>query len=130
MGEERSGRRNGGRKEGEQGRKKIEREVEVERERGKKKGKGKEGWKIVFWNVAGLGNKDKEFWKRLKEWDVMVLMETWIEEKGWNKIRRKLPEGYKWGGDAKGDKEREEGKGGRWNVNGYKEGFDRRRNGN
>lgn len=27
----------------------------------------------------------------------MVLMETWIEEKGWNKIRRKLSEGYKWG---------------------------------
>lgn len=68
----------------------------MEKERGKEKGKEKEGWKIAFWNVAGLGNKDKEFWKRLKEWDVMVLMETWVKEKGWNKIRRKL-EGYKWG---------------------------------
>lgn len=37
-------------------------EVEGERERGKEKEKGSEGWKIVFWNVAGLGNKDKEFW--------------------------------------------------------------------
>lgn len=71
--------------------------MKVERKRGKKKGKGKEGWKIAFWNVVGLGNKDKEFWKGLKEWDVMVLIETWVEEKGWNKIRRKLSEGYKWG---------------------------------
>lgn len=48
----------------------------MERKRGKEKGKGKEGWKITFWNVAGLGNKDKEFWKGLKEWDVMVLIKT------------------------------------------------------
>ncbi|KYN28008.1 hypothetical protein ALC57_02585, partial [Trachymyrmex cornetzi] len=31
--------------------------------------------------VAGLGNKDKEFWDRLKSWDAMVLM---------------LPERYIW----------------------------------
>lgn len=28
--------------------------------------------------------KDKEFWKGLKEWDVMVLTKTWMEEKDWN----------------------------------------------
>lgn len=71
--------------------------MEVERKRGKKKEKGSEAWKIDFWNVAGFGNKDKEFWKSLKEWDVMVLMETWVEEKSWNKIRRKLLGRYKWG---------------------------------
>lgn len=71
--------------------------MEVERKRGKEKEKGSEAWKIAFWNVAGLGNKDKEFWKGLKEWDVMVLLETWVEEKDWNKIRRKLLEEYKWG---------------------------------
>jgi len=32
--------------------------------------------------VAGLGNKDKGFWRGLEEWDVMVLIETWVEEKG------------------------------------------------
>lgn len=28
-------------------------------------------WKIGFWNVAGLKNKDKDFWKGLT-WDVIV----------------------------------------------------------
>lgn len=37
---------------------------------------------MVFWNVAGLGNKDGDFWKGLKEWDVLVLSETWVDEKG------------------------------------------------
>ena len=46
--------------------------------------------------MAGLKNKDKEFWTKIKEWDVMVLMETWLDENGWNKIRNKLPEGYNW----------------------------------
>lgn len=29
------------------------------------KGEGREsrrGWKIAFWNMAGLGNKDRNFW--------------------------------------------------------------------
>lgn len=37
--------------------------------------------KIAFWNVAGLRNKDREFWERIKQWDVMVFIETWIDEK-------------------------------------------------
>lgn len=37
---------------------------------------------MTFWNVAGMGKKDKDFWEGLKEGDVMILMETWIEEKG------------------------------------------------
>lgn len=41
----------------------------------KNKGKGKE-YKISFWNMAGLENKDKELWKKLKKWDVMFLSET------------------------------------------------------
>lgn len=32
--------------------------------------------RITFWNVAGLMNKDKEFWRRLNEWQVILLMET------------------------------------------------------
>jgi len=32
-------------------------------------------WKVAFWNVAGLGNKDRDFWKCLEEWEVMILME-------------------------------------------------------
>lgn len=61
----------------------------------KVKGKSKkEVYKVGFWNVAGLGNKDKEFWGRVKEWDVMFLSETWLQRKGWERIRKWLPEGY------------------------------------
>lgn len=37
---------------------------------------------IAFWNVAGLGKKNRDFWRGIEEWDVVVMMETWVEEKG------------------------------------------------
>jgi len=58
--------------------------------------KGAEGWKVMFWNVAGLKKKDKDFWIGLKEWEVICLSETWVEEKGWERIKGKLPRGYIW----------------------------------
>jgi len=36
---------------------------------------GKRGLKIAFWNVAEVENKDREFWKTLKDWKVLVLMD-------------------------------------------------------
>lgn len=33
-------------------------------------------------NIVGLNNKDEDFWESLKEWEELMLMETWIEEKG------------------------------------------------
>lgn len=36
----------------------------------------------VFWNVAGLRNKDGEFWNRLGDWDVIMLPETWKRRNG------------------------------------------------
>lgn len=53
---------------------------------------------MVFWNVAGMGYKFKDFWKGLKQSDVLVLLETWVEEKGWIKIRERLPNKYEWAG--------------------------------
>lgn len=48
-------------------------------------GRGREGdgkgWRIGFWNVAGLRNKDRDFWKGLTDWDVIVLIETWTDDK-------------------------------------------------
>ena len=44
-----------------------------------------------------MNNKDKEFWQGLKEWDVMVLIETWVDKEGWKKIQSKMPKGYEWG---------------------------------
>lgn len=49
---------------------------------------------MVFWNVVRMGNKDGEFWERLREGDVLVLWETWMDEKGWVKVREKLRRGY------------------------------------
>lgn len=46
--------------------------------------------------MAGLVNKDREFWERLKEWDVLVISQTWVDEKGWIKVREWLPREYKW----------------------------------
>jgi len=51
----------------------------------------------AFWNVAGLGSKDKGFWLGLGDWDVVILMETWVEDKKWGKIRERLPRGFEWG---------------------------------
>jgi len=43
---------------------------------------GSKGVKIAFWNVAGLGNKNEDFWKGINDWDMVVMMETWVEDKG------------------------------------------------
>lgn len=55
-----------------------------------------EATKIAFWNVAGIKRKDRDFWRGIKEWDVVVLVEIWLEKKRWDRIRDKLPRGFKW----------------------------------
>jgi len=67
------------------------------RRKDKKDKKEREEWEVAFWNVVGLYNKDREFWEKLKRWDVMVLMETWVEKRGWERVRNRLPKGYSWG---------------------------------
>lgn len=57
---------------------------------------GKGGIRIVFWNVAGIRNKDTEFWEFLKQYDVIGLTETWIEEKDWNAMKNRLPLEWSW----------------------------------
>ncbi|XP_067208522.1 golgin subfamily A member 6-like protein 22 [Linepithema humile] len=89
-------RRTGGRVEGGGG----EHRIEERRERDKK-GKREEAeekeWRIGFWNVAEVRNKDKEFWEGLKNWQVIILVETWMDKKGWRVVKEKLPRGYEWG---------------------------------
>lgn len=41
--------------------------------------------------MAKIGNKDKDFWRGIAKWDVVVLAETWIKKKGWDKVRKRLP---------------------------------------
>lgn len=57
-------------KRGEENAKKRKGGSEVESMKGKS-GRERTGWN-VFRNVAGLGNKDGEFWRGLREWDVMA----------------------------------------------------------
>lgn len=56
----------------------------------------REGVGMVFWNIAGLKGKDAEFWKYLGAFDVIGLTETWVEEKDWNKVKKRLPKGWNW----------------------------------
>lgn len=44
----------------------------------------------MFWNIAGIGRQDMEFWKFIKEMDFISLSETWLEGKGWLRIRNSL----------------------------------------
>lgn len=46
------------------------------RETRKKEGGEKKEQEVIFWNVADLSNKDKEFLEKLNTWKVLVLMET------------------------------------------------------
>jgi len=92
---------------GGRGEKGIE-EVEVGEEEGRREdenGRGREGQrrkgeskkvKTAFWNVAGLGNKDRDFWRETKDWDVVVMSETWVEKKGWERIRERMTRGFRW----------------------------------
>lgn len=48
------------------GRKRLEWEKGRERT---EKGMVEKGWRIGFWNVAGLENKNKDFWVGLGKWE-------------------------------------------------------------
>ncbi|XP_018352130.1 PREDICTED: DEAD-box ATP-dependent RNA helicase 42-like [Trachymyrmex septentrionalis] len=39
--------------------------------------------------MNGLKRKDEDFWDFLKDYDVIGLTETWVEEAGWGKIKEK-----------------------------------------
>ena len=68
------------------------------KEKGKKLGNfiGIENRKILFWNVAGLYNKDRDFWEYLDGFDYICLIETWLEEKNWGKFCVNLSGRFHW----------------------------------
>ncbi|KYN00148.1 hypothetical protein ALC62_09082 [Cyphomyrmex costatus] len=51
---------------------------------------------MLFWNCAGIENKDSEFWKYVNSFDYISLCETWIEERGWNRLKNNLPGSHVW----------------------------------
>ncbi|KYN04775.1 hypothetical protein ALC62_04348 [Cyphomyrmex costatus] len=50
----------------------------------------------IFLNVAGVKNKRTEFWKYIEEFDIVGLLETWVDEKEWENMKQRLPKGWKW----------------------------------
>lgn len=49
----------------------------------------------------------------MRDWEVIVLMDTWLEEKDWEEVRRRLPERYVWKRQvAKREKKKERASGG------------------
>ncbi|KAL6419185.1 hypothetical protein ACFW04_014058 [Cataglyphis niger] len=63
-----------------------------------KKGEGVRGEKRMefFWNVAGIRNKRRDFWRKVEEWDMVVMSETWLDKKRWDRSRGYLPKGFRW----------------------------------
>lgn len=52
--------------------------------------------KIGFWNVFGL-KKNKQFWNYIEKFDIIGMVETFIEEKHWNELEKRiLPENFIW----------------------------------
>lgn len=58
--------------------------------------KGENILKFGFWNMAGLYNKDRQFWDYIKSFDYIGLIETWVDEKQWNKIKENMPDAFNW----------------------------------
>lgn len=58
--------------------------------------KERRGTRLGFWNIAGMKNKGEDVWKYLESFDILGLTKTWIDEKDWEKMRKKLPFKQRW----------------------------------
>jgi len=77
--------------------------------------KRREELRVDFWNVAGVREKDEKFWERIKEWDVVGLVETWIEEREWEKWKGRVSGEFIWTiQGAKREEKRGRARGGIW----------------
>ena len=59
-------------------------------------GERKKGLKLCFWNIAGVGKKSRDVWRYLEKFDVVGLVETWLEQKSEEKLKSKLSEKFNW----------------------------------
>jgi len=90
--------------------------------------RGREERRFLFWNVAGLRRKDEEFWEYISRYDFVGLVETWVDEKGWDKIKGWLPSSHEWTyREARKEKRKGRAKGGI--VIGTRKGWGEKRNG-
>ena len=85
----------------EEGNREVKRRRKGREERNRIREEGKDGepegdWKVGFWNVAGVKGKDERFWRKVKKWNMVVMVETWVDEKSWESIKGKLPKEFRW----------------------------------
>lgn len=59
-------------------------------------GRNKERNKMCFWNIAGVWNKSNDVWTYLENYDVVGLVETWLEQKSEEKLKSKLLGKFNW----------------------------------
>lgn len=52
--------------------------------------------KMCTWNVAGILNKDNDTWKYLNNFDIVELIETWVDKGRWEKLKGNLPKKFNW----------------------------------
>lgn len=52
--------------------------------------------RILFWNVQGLRKNVNEIECYLKEFEVVALLETWVEEKYFERLEASLPREFEW----------------------------------
>ena len=52
--------------------------------------------RVIYWNVQGLKSTVEESRQYLNSFDIVLLSETWIEEKNFAKSQKQLPSGFKW----------------------------------
>jgi hypothetical protein len=46
----------------------------------KEDSKGRGGVRVLYWNVAGLSRTGEEFWEYIRKFEIVGMVETWIEE--------------------------------------------------
>lgn len=51
---------------------------------------------MIFWNVAGLKNKDRDVWNFIEAGDFVSISETWVEEQNIDFIKSKLTKKMEW----------------------------------
>jgi len=96
--------REGEEEEGDRGVREMRKRVKEREERGEESRRGGRRkvsevvgrWRAGFWNVAGVRNKGVKFWEEIKKWEVIVMVETWVDERGWDAVKSSLPKGYRW----------------------------------
>jgi hypothetical protein len=42
--------------------------------------------RVLYWNVAALRKTEEEFWDYVRQFEIVGLVETWVEEQSWEKI--------------------------------------------